>query len=159
MLTAQNFETYKFLSVSLPSFLSHSATSVTILSCQLIDVSVWVGGWMCFSFPPFAQLIQWLSFCNYRHVFTHLHAVNTHTHSLSFGGGAPPCIACGAADVYSSCLFACISPPLGSFVHPFLSFIFLLSLNVSVTVFIIQPAVSSPLLLASQFVSSPSHLP
>lgn len=46
---------------------------------------------------------------------------HSHSRCLSLGGGAPPCIARGAADVYCSCLFASVSPPLGSFVHPFLS--------------------------------------
>lgn len=53
-----------------------------------------------------------LSSCNYKHVSTHL-PISKHTRSLILRGGPPPCIACGAADVYCSSLFASVSPPLG----------------------------------------------
>lgn len=77
---------------------------------------------------------------------------HTYTQCLSLGGGAPPCIACGAADVYCFSLLASLSL-LPSFVHPFHSFS--LSLTPPVILFII---LSVP--LHFQFVSSPpSSLP
>lgn len=78
-----------------------------------------------FAFVSF--LFAQLNSCHFPFTITGTYSLTStvlkHSHSqcVSLGGGAPPRIACGAADVYCSCLFASVSPPLGSFVHPFLS--------------------------------------
>lgn len=55
------------------------------------------------SFSP-ASVFLSLSFCNYRHVFTHLHSLQ---HAVCYTWRwSMSCIACGVADVYGSCLFA-----------------------------------------------------
>lgn len=105
----------------LSSSCSHSASAAT-WACQYVHL------WVCVCvFALVSFLSAQLNSCHFPFTITGTYSLtstvlkHSRSRSLSLGGGAPPCIACGAADVYCSCLFASVSPPLGSFVHPFLS--------------------------------------